>query len=123
MPVNPPEEGALRVATFNIKELSLQMLANVNEEGHGRDPQVIAAARIIQRVRPDVLVILEIDHDMATPGAALDRTARLLAGKLSHARRIPDRVQVFLRRALQHGAPFRSGPEQRWRHREALGRE
>lgn len=79
MPVNPPEEGALRVATFNIKELSLQMLANVNEEGHGRDPQVIAAARIIQRVRPDVLVILEIDHDMATPGAALDRTARLLA--------------------------------------------
>jgi len=79
VPVQPPEEGALRVATYNIKELSLQMLENVNDQGHGRDPQVIAAARVIQRVRPDVLVILEIDHDMTTPGATLDRTARLLA--------------------------------------------
>lgn len=79
MPVQPPESGALRVATFNIKELSVQMLENVNAEGQGRDPQVIAAARIIQRVRPDVLVILEIDHDMVTPGANNDRTARLLA--------------------------------------------
>lgn len=71
----PPEPGALRVATFNASlsrtgaGLAWQAIAE------GRDQPAIVA-EIIQRVRPDVLLLQEIDHD--PEHRALEAFARLL---------------------------------------------
>jgi hypothetical protein len=78
LPVLAPAKDAqpLRVATYNIRELSTTMLSAVNAKGTGRDPQVLAAARIIQEVKPDILVVNEIDHDYTTPNQPLELNAQ-----------------------------------------------
>jgi len=53
----------VRIATFNVRELSTRKLDQVDAEGRGANPQLRRAAQIIQRVRPDVLLINEIDFD------------------------------------------------------------
>ncbi|MCH9651371.1 MAG: endonuclease/exonuclease/phosphatase family protein [Deltaproteobacteria bacterium] len=53
-----------RIATFNIRELSREKLDTVDSHGHGAHPQLRQAAQIVQTVRPDVLVINEIDFDI-----------------------------------------------------------
>jgi len=71
-----PAPGTVRIATFN---------ASLNREGAGvliegigrHDAQVMAVAEIVLRVRPDILLINEIDHD--PEGIALGRFAALLA--------------------------------------------
>jgi 3-phytase len=57
------QTDTVRIAHFNIKEFSLEKINNVNEEGIGRHPQLLAAASIIQQVKPDILLLQEIDHD------------------------------------------------------------
>lgn len=76
---------SIRVATFNIQELSLAKVDAVDEHGVGSDSQMVAAAKILQRLRPDVLLLNEVDVDMSGSGE-LARTARL-----------------FVERYLQHG--------------------
>lgn len=62
--VNAEEDReGVRVALFNIRELSTEKLTEVDGEGVGTNEQVLAAARIIQHIAPDILVINEIDHD------------------------------------------------------------
>lgn len=56
---------SVRVGTYNVKELGREALDRVDEEGRGTDEQLRAAAAVIQRVRPDVLLINEIDFDEA----------------------------------------------------------
>jgi 3-phytase len=56
-------ETSIRVATYNIKELSRDKLDTIDEHGHGTHPQLLKAAEVIQRVRPDILLINEIDFD------------------------------------------------------------
>lgn len=73
-----PEPAELRVALFNIRQLSAAKIRDVDDSGAGADPQLRAAADIVQRVRPDVLVINEIDHD-PDAGADLALTAREFA--------------------------------------------
>ena len=61
-----PQTGpgeSVRFAQFNIWELSREKLDQVNAAGEGTSPQLRKAAEIIQRVRPDVLLINEIDFD------------------------------------------------------------
>lgn len=53
---NGTAAAALRVALFNVRELSLEKI-----RAAPADEQVAAAARIVARVRPDVLVVQEID--------------------------------------------------------------
>ncbi|MEM1201688.1 MAG: endonuclease/exonuclease/phosphatase family protein [Acidobacteriota bacterium] len=53
----------VRVAVFNVWELSLTKLDEVDSEGRGAHPQLLAAAEILQRVRPDIVLINEIDYD------------------------------------------------------------
>ena len=65
-PVAVPEGGevsgaSVRLALFNVRELSLDKLRDVDAAGVGRYEQVRAAADLVQRVRPDVLVVEEID--------------------------------------------------------------
>jgi endonuclease/exonuclease/phosphatase family metal-dependent hydrolase len=82
MTAAPPEAaGRIRVALFNIRELRVAKIEQTDTAGTGLDPQLRAAANIIQRVRPDVLVLQEIDlylEDGATygTGAELDRHGR-----------------------------------------------
>ncbi len=53
----------MRLATFNIKELTAEKLEQVDEAGHGTHVQLRKAAEIIQRVSPDILLVNEIDFD------------------------------------------------------------
>lgn len=55
-------QTTLRVATFNIQELNLEKVSRVDAEGRGTHPQLRAAAAIIQQVRPDILLLNEIDY-------------------------------------------------------------
>ncbi len=66
-PAAPTEtsEADLRVALFNIRELDAGKLGEVGEDGVGSHPQLRAAAAVVQRVRPDVLVVQEIDFPEA----------------------------------------------------------
>lgn len=66
-PANAVDPTRLRVATFNVRELSTGKIEAVSGEGLGTDPQLRAAAEIVRRVRPDVLVLQEIDHDLRHP--------------------------------------------------------
>jgi hypothetical protein len=52
----------VRIATFNIKELSWDKLQQVDSTGRGTNAQLRAAAEVIQRVKPDILLINEIDY-------------------------------------------------------------
>ena len=74
----------VRIALFNIRELSTEKLSNVDENGHGMDQQLQAAAQIIQRIKPDILVINEIDHDYHSLDRGLKFNAyRFMKGYLS----------------------------------------
>ncbi len=55
--------ATVRVAAFNIWELSREKLDPSNAQGVWDHPQLRSAAEIIQRVRPDVLLLNEIDFD------------------------------------------------------------
>ncbi len=81
-PTELPAAGdeRVRVAVFNIRELTAAKVDTLDSDGAGADPQARAAATIIQRVRPDVLVINEIDHELAaTPEVRLEEIARRFA--------------------------------------------
>lgn len=55
--------GVVRVALFNVRELSTEKLLDVDSAGVGRNAQLRAAAEIVRQVDPDILVLNEIDHD------------------------------------------------------------
>ena len=61
----------LRVAVFNIWELSREKLDRVDDAGRGTDKQLKGAAEILQRVRPNVVLINEIDFDEERTNAQL----------------------------------------------------
>ncbi len=64
----------LRVATFNVALNRAKAGQLVAELRGGKSKQAHAVAEIIQRVRPDVLVLNEVDHDAAGEAiAALQR--------------------------------------------------
>lgn len=55
---------SIRIAQFNIWEMSTAKLTDVDSAGSGRNDQLKAAAEIIRKIDPDVLVLNEIDHDI-----------------------------------------------------------
>ncbi|MEO1492681.1 MAG: endonuclease/exonuclease/phosphatase family protein [Pseudomonadota bacterium] len=68
--------GAIRVATFNA-DMARKGAGVLLKDLADRDPQILNVAEIILRVRPDILLLNEIDHD--PQGMALDWFADLLA--------------------------------------------
>lgn len=68
----------LRVALFNVEELSAAKVGERDEAGAGINAQLRAAAAILQRVRPDVLVLQEVDQvaDEAQSPESLTAVAR-----------------------------------------------
>jgi endonuclease/exonuclease/phosphatase family metal-dependent hydrolase len=77
----PNPSAKVRVATFNIWELSAEKLSAIDEAGHGTNPQLRGAAEIVQRVRPDVLFVNEIDFDEARKNATNFRDRYLAVGQ------------------------------------------
>ena len=72
----PPAEGSIRVASFNAalaRKGAGVLIVDIDK----RAPQVLAVAEIILRVRPDILLINELDHD--PEGRAATDFAALLA--------------------------------------------
>ncbi len=55
----------IRFGQFNIWEMSTVKINETDLDGAGGNEQLLAAARIIQEVAPDILIINEIDHDYA----------------------------------------------------------
>jgi len=80
------EAPVIRIATFNIEELSAARLDDAGPDGAGRDPAALAAAAIVQRVRPDLLVVNEIDVDpeAADPAANARRFADRYLARGAH---------------------------------------
>lgn len=64
----PPQ--TVRVATFNIQELSSEKVDSVDARGRGAHPQLTAAAEVVRRIRPDILVLNEVD--LGRDGYGLD---------------------------------------------------
>ena len=75
----------LRVALFNVRELSTEKLETVDADGLGSDPQLLAAAEIVRRVAPDILVLQEIDHDYRSPEDLELNARRFLSSYLDGA--------------------------------------
>ena len=75
MAAEPPAkpEGAYRIATFNASLNRRNPGELAQELRLGGSPQIDAVVEIIQRVRPDVILINEIDHDARQIAAALFR--------------------------------------------------
>ena len=65
----------VRVATFNIFELGTGKLDERDSTGAPANPQVLAAAGIIRAVRPDILLLNEIDTPPGDPALAARRFA------------------------------------------------
>lgn len=59
----PPGEGALRVATYNVAMYRGRAGQLAGELRGGESSQAKRIAEVIQRVRPDVLLLCEIDYD------------------------------------------------------------
>jgi len=75
----PPPRDTFRVATFNMA-LNDDRAGGVIERLRGEDPAVRKLASIIQRVRPDVILLNEIDFDEAHLAADLFQRRYLEAG-------------------------------------------
>lgn len=77
----PLAPARLRIALFNIEELSAAKVAEVDASGAGTNPQLLAAAAILQRLRPDVLVLQEVDQtaDASLSPVSLTAVARAFA--------------------------------------------
>lgn len=69
-------DGAFRIAVFNT-HLSRGAEGSLIADLGGADPQVAAVVEILQIIRPDIVLLLEIDYDAS--GAALALFERALA--------------------------------------------
>ncbi|MEM9187504.1 MAG: endonuclease/exonuclease/phosphatase family protein [Planctomycetota bacterium] len=67
-PIPPPPDGVVRVATYNVSMYRDRAGALLAEMCGGRSPQVRQIAEVLQRVRPDVVLLNEFDYDPTGPG-------------------------------------------------------
>ncbi len=58
----PPPAGAIRIATFNVFELSCKKIDERDAQGNYGNAQLKNAAEILRRVRPQILLVNEIDY-------------------------------------------------------------
>ncbi len=80
-PTTAAPKTTVRVAAFNIFELGLTKLNERDSSGAQSNEQVLAAASIIREIRPDVLLLNEIDAIPDDPALAARRfEAEFLAG-------------------------------------------
>lgn len=106
MVVGSPAHGAqsppVRIAVFNVYELTRAKLDEVDAAGRGRNTQLRHAAEVLQRVRPDVLVINEIDFS-TTSDVARDFLERYL--KVGQGGQAPLDFEFVFARPVNTGVP------------------
>lgn len=61
----PPAEGTIRVATYNVAMYRNRAGQLAEELRAGTSKQAEQIAEVLQRVRPDIVLLCEIDHDPA----------------------------------------------------------
>lgn len=64
-------DGAIRVAAFNIRLAGGRPGQAINRLRAGDDPDIAAVIEILQRVRPDIVLLSELAHDPANEALAL----------------------------------------------------
>ena len=91
----------IRVATFNasLNRNSLGQLAT--DLSTPNNLQAKKIAEIIQRVRPDILLINEFDYDAANPSLALNRFHDNYLGVTQNGQ-APLELSAPLHRAIEH---------------------
>lgn len=67
--LDPPPEGAVRIATYNIAMYRDEAGQLAAELAGGKSQQAAKVAEVLQRVRPDVVLLNEFDYEES--GAAL----------------------------------------------------
>lgn len=92
-PTGKHAETTVRFATFNIRQLNADKLGMTDDQGRGTNAQLRKAAEIIQRVRPDVLLVNEIDYDDNRRSTVLFRQRYLRIGQ--HGQSPIDYPHVF----------------------------
>jgi hypothetical protein len=105
----PREPGTVRIAVFNVWELSCAKIDASDAQGQGAHPQVRKAAEILRRVRPDVVLINEIDY--STERRCANRFAeRHLAGARGAlpALELPHLVYLPVNTGVPSGLDFNS---------------
>ena len=75
------EKGTIRVATYNTSLFRDKDGQLINDLASGDNQQARKIAEVIQRVRPDVLLVNEFDYDVANRAAELFRTKYLAVGQ------------------------------------------
>ena len=111
-PASAGREADVRFATFNASlnrseagQLAAQLAAPGVDDVYRR--QIRNVAEVIQRVRPDVLLINEFDYDNGRRRSLPEQLPRGLA-----ERRRADPLPLRVRRAVQHRHPLRERPRQ-----------
>ncbi len=72
----PVEKKVVRIAQFNIWEMSTEKLSETDANGVGQNEQLIAAAEIVRKNNPDVLILNEIDLDLSSEDNDLTLNAK-----------------------------------------------
>jgi endonuclease/exonuclease/phosphatase family metal-dependent hydrolase len=75
------DEASIRVATYNVSFFRNQAGQLVRDLATGDNVQARRVAEVIQRVRPDILLVNEFDYDAAGRAADLFRTKYLAIGQ------------------------------------------
>ena len=75
------DERPLRVATYNVSLFRDEAGQLVRDLERGDNDQARRIAEVIQRVRPDILLVNEFDYDAAGRAAMLFRTKYLAVGQ------------------------------------------
>ena len=78
--IDPPKEGCIRIATFNMA-LNRKEIGQLSRDLERGDAQAEKIAAIVQWVRPDILLANEVDFDNSR-SATLLRSKYLNVGKL-----------------------------------------
>lgn len=115
--VKPP--GAVRVATFNASLSRGGASGVISALRDLDDPQIAAVAEIIQRVRPDILAVNELDHDPAGEAIALLQSALSLGRNGAMGVDYPHRYAAPVNSGVDSGADLdqdgaRGGPGDAW---------
>jgi 3-phytase/alkaline phosphatase D len=74
-------EGTVRVATYNTSLFRNQDGQLIRDLRGGNNPQARRIAEVIQRVRPDIVLLNEFDYDAEGQAAKLFRTNYLSVGR------------------------------------------
>src|SRR5688500_18207842 len=75
------DERPIRVATYNVSLFRDEAGQLVRDLERGDNDQARLIAEVIQRVRPDILLVNEFDYDAAGRAAELFRTKYLAVGQ------------------------------------------